>query len=261
MRKPTTTRLVVAWIRRVWVASGALVLLLMPVYVWWTYTPRLPVDALSSDATVSVERSDVLRFVPRGRVRSVGLVWVAGCLVSPDAYAPLGHAVAAQGYPVVVYGLPWRCTPWPPQRARADAEIRRHLSSAPPDRWVLGGHSKGAVFVSSVAATPPASLRGVIIAGSTHPRDVDLSHSRLAISKIVATMDGIAPLDVSGSPARRRLLPPDATWHRIEGGNHSQFGWYGTQLGDGTARITREQQHTEVLAAVLAVLARVEDAR
>jgi len=97
MRKPTTTRLVVAWIRRVWVASGALVLLLMPVYVWWTYTPRLPVDALSSDATVSVERSDVLRFVPRGRVRSVGLVWVAGCLVSPDAYAPLGHAVAAQG--------------------------------------------------------------------------------------------------------------------------------------------------------------------
>ena len=57
------------------------------------------------------------------------------------------------------------------------------------------------------------------------------------------------------------MLPPDATWHRIEGGNHSQFGWYGTQLGDGTARITREQQHTQVLAAVLELLARVEDAR
>jgi len=68
MRKATTTRLVVAWIRRVWVASGALVLLLMPVYVWWTYTPRLPVDALSSDATVSVERSDVLRIPTRALI-------------------------------------------------------------------------------------------------------------------------------------------------------------------------------------------------
>jgi Alpha/beta hydrolase family len=258
MREPTTIRQVVGWVRRVWVASGALVLLLMPVYVWWTYTPRLAVGALASDAAVRVERGDVLRFVPQGRARRVGLVWVAGCLVSPDAYAPLGHAVAAHGFPVVVYGLPWRCTPWPPQRAKAETDIRRLLASAPPDRWVLGGHSKGAVFVSSVAAAPPASLRGVIIAGSTHPRDVDLSSSPLPITKIVATLDGIAPMAVSES--RRVLLPATVDWRRIEGGNHSQFGWYGTQLWDGTARITREQQHTQVLVAVLELLARVEDA-
>jgi pimeloyl-ACP methyl ester carboxylesterase len=256
MRKPITTRSVLVLIRRLWVTSGVLVLLLMPVYVWWTYTPRLPVGALASDDTVLVERRDVLRFVPRGDARSVGLVWVAGCLVSPDAYAPLGHAVAAQGYPVVVYGLPWRCTPWAPQRAQAEADIRRLLASAPPDRWVLGGHSKGAVFVSNVAATPPPSLRGVIIAGSTHPRDVDLSGSPLPIMKVVATLDGIAPMAVSES--RRVLLPATVDWRRIEGGNHSQFGWYGRQLGDGRPTLSRGQQQEQMLSAVLAALKQVE---
>ena len=59
------------------------------------------------------------------------------------------------------------------------------------------------------------------------------------------------------SESRRGLLPDEVAWHRIEGGNHSQLGWYGTQLGDGTARITRVRQHDEVVAAVLAMLGRV----
>ena len=104
--------------------------------------------------------------------------------------------------------------------------------------------------MAEIAARPPAALRGAIIAGSTHPRDVDLSGTSLAVAKIVATEDGIAPMDVSES--LRRLLPADVAWHRIEGGNHSQFGWYGTQLGDGTARITRARQQDQVVAAVLA---------
>jgi pimeloyl-ACP methyl ester carboxylesterase len=251
-----TMRSVLAWVRRIWVAAGCLVFLLIPVYVWWTYSPRLPSGVLASDQRVRVARGHVLRFEPRERARQVGLVWVAGCLVGPDAYAPLGHAVAMRGYSVVVYGLPWRCAPGPSLVARADADLRRLLAAAPPEQWVLGGHSKGAVFVSSVAASPPPRLRGVIIAGSTHPRDVDLSRSTLAITKIVATLDGIAPIAMSES--RRGLVPPQATWHRIEGGNHSQFGWYGTQLGDGRARISRERQHEDVLAAVLELLARVE---
>lgn len=256
MRKAATTRSVLALVRRVWVFGGSLMLLATPVYAWWTYTPRLPAGAMTADAGVAVEAGDVVRFTPRAGARDVGLVWVAGCLVAPQAYAPLAHAVAARGYPVVVYGLPWRCAPLPVHRARVDADLRRLLGAAGPSRWVLGGHSKGAVFVSQIAASPPASLRGVIIAGSTHPRDVDVSDSSLAITKIVATLDGIAPMAVSES--RRALLPATVDWRRIEGGNHSQFGWYGTQLGDGTATISREQQQEQLLSAVLDVLTEAE---
>jgi len=241
------------------VIAGSLLQLPTPIYAWWTYAPRLPAGALLSDARVRVDSGDALRFTPRDQAHGVGLVWVAGCLVSPDAYAPLARAVATRGYPVVVYGLPWRCAPLPAHRGRADADLRRLLAAASPTRWVLGGHSKGAVFVSLVAATPPASLRGVIIAGSTHPRDVDLSRTPLDVTKVVATLDGIAPLATSES--RRNLLPATVHWRRIEGGNHSQFGWYGTQLGDGTATISREQQQAELLDAILGVLVKVEAGR
>ncbi|AMY11419.1 Alpha/beta hydrolase family protein [Luteitalea pratensis] len=241
MREPMTARRIIGIVRRVWVTTGGLLLLGMPVYAWWTYAARLPAGALDSDAGVVVERGETLRFIPRESAHDVGLVWVAGCLVAPEAYAPLGHAIAARGFPVIIYGLPWRCAPFPQQRTQAETDLRRLLEVRRPSRWVLGGHSKGATFVVQIAVRPPASLRGLVIAGSTHPRDVDLSGTSLAVAKIVATEDGIAPIDVSES--RRRLLPDGVTWHRLEGGNHSQFGWYGTQLGDGTARITRARQH------------------
>lgn len=248
-------------LRRAWVASGVAVLLLMPVYVWWTYTPRLPDGVLLDSDRVRVTRSDrLLRFAPSGEPRRVGLLWVSGCLVPREAYAPLGRAVAEAGYVADVYELPWRCAPWPPQRARALADLRAALAAAAtPTRWVLGGHSKDAVFVSAIAAQPPASLAGVVIAGSTHPRDVDLSALTVPVTKLVASMDGVAP--AIDSERRRHLLPTHATWVRIEGGTHAQFAWYGHQIGDGRAAITREQQHAQLVDAVLATLRRAEASR
>jgi len=42
-------------------------------------------------------------------------------------------------------------------------------------------------------------------------------------------------------------LPPATTFAKIEGANHSQFGYYGFQLGDHKATISREQQQDAVL--------------
>jgi hypothetical protein len=72
--------------------------------------------------------------------------------------------------------------------------------------------------------------------------------------KIHGTRDRIAPLERSQQNAGN--LPDAAEWVAIEGGNHSQFGYYGFQLGDGRAQITREQQQDEVLGVLLDVLSR-----
>jgi len=47
-------------------------------------------------------------------------------------------------------------------------------------------------------------------------------------------------------------LPSDTTYVRIEGGNHTQFGWYDTspsliQEGDDFADITREAQQAIII--------------
>ena len=40
----------------------------------------------------------------------------------------------------------------------------------------------------------------------------------------------------------------------LTGGNHAQFGNYGTQQGDGVATISREEQQSQAASAMLAFL-------
>jgi Alpha/beta hydrolase family len=88
--------------------------------------------------------------------------------------------------------------------------------------------------------------------GTSHPRERDLSRLAIDITKMAATNDGVA------GPAQFETarLPASTQWVRIEGGNHAQFGYYGYQLLDGRATITREAQQSATLAALLAVLSR-----
>ena len=68
----------------------------------------------------------------------------------------------------------------------------------------------------------------------------DLSDQELFVTSIYGTNDGVTSLDeISDSEL---LLPKDTDWIAIEGGNHSQFGWYGPQSGDNPADISREVQ-------------------
>jgi hypothetical protein len=48
-----------------------------------------------------------------------------------------------------------------------------------------------------------------------------------------------------------RQLPSSTVRVEIDGGNHAQFGWYGTQSGDNKATISHnEQQEITVNATV-----------
>ena len=45
---------------------------------------------------------------------------------------------------------------------------------------------------------------------------------------------------------------------RIEGGNHRQFAYYGYQLGDSSADISRQKQQGIMIQAIIEQLERVE---
>ena len=93
---------------------------------------------------------------------------------------------------------------------------------------------------------------GLIIIGSSHPRDVDLHTLPGVVTKIVATRDGLAsPREVD---ANRAKLPSQTRWVWIDGGNHSQFGWYGFQPGDHRATRDAASQRATMIAAVLETL-------
>lgn len=209
-----------------------------------------------SDSDVSNQRAGgAWRFeaVRQAAPETVGLLFFPGSLVDPVAYAPLARAVAVAGYPVIMLELPRRGAfggaDDPALYARAESTMR---DPSGPRRWVMAGHSRGAVVASTIAARALPEVAGLVLIGTTHPRDVDLSHLAIPVTKVVGTRDRIAP--ESTSLSNRHLLPPATRWVRIEGGNHSQFGWYGFQPFDGRPRIPSTEQREQMIQAVLDIL-------
>lgn len=218
--------------------------------------------AMRSDARVTVSQvNGVIDFTPTAQSgqAAVGLVFFAGSMVDPVAYAPLLRAVAVAGYPAILVPLPRRGA----FGAANSADVLHTTLSAMQDderatRWLIGGHSKGAVvatrMVSELSVLGAGNVAGLLLVGTTHPRDVDLSTLKWPVTKVVGTNDGIAP--ITTVDANRALLPAATHWVRIKGGNHSQFGWYGFQPLDHFAGITREAQHEQLIQAVVDALRR-----
>ena len=244
-------------VRQLWITLGIGATV---VFVGWSLVAYRAApagrDAARGDARVAVaHEGGAWRFTPTAGSApgAAGLLFFPGALVDPRAYAPLARAAAEAGHPAVLVELPRRGAfggaDGPEPFSRARAAMGR---AGAPERWVLAGHSRGAVVASGLAAAGSARMGGLVIIGSSHPRDVDLSGLRVPVTKIVGTRDGLAsPAEVE---ANRHLLPSSTRWLWIEGGNHSQFGWYGFQPGDRRATVPAAAQRRRMTDAVLATL-------
>jgi pimeloyl-ACP methyl ester carboxylesterase len=133
----------------------------------------------------------------------------------------------------------------------------RSLIAAHPEttRWVIAGHSLGGALAARVVQQERGRAAALVLIGTTHPKEDDLSRFDLAVTRVYATKDGVAPED--RVMANKRLLPEHTEWVQIKGGNHSQFGNYGHQLFDGTAAIARAEQQALTREALLKALREV----
>lgn len=244
-------------VRRVWITLGVSA---TAIFVIWSLIAYRASEearvAARSDPETDVQRDGgIWEFRARSGTADapVALVFFPGALVDPIAYAPLARSAAAQGFPSYIIELPRRGAfggaTSPELRTRLQAVLQR---ASTPKRWVVAGHSRGAVIASTVANAPPAGLAGLVLIGTSHPRDVDLSAVAVPVTKVVGTRDGLAsPAEVE---ANKRLLPASTRWVWVEGGNHSQFGWYGFQPGDRRATVSAVDQRAAMIQAVIDML-------
>jgi dienelactone hydrolase len=205
------------------------------------------VAALASDGQVRVVQDGEISFSPAGTVATVGLVLYPGARVDPVSYAPAAHAMAAQGFLVVI-------APMPLNLAVLDSDRAAEVMAGYPEisRWAVGGHSLGGAMAAAFVASDPAAVEGLVLWGAYPSSGDDLSSWSGAVVSVTATNDGLTtPDDVSRT---KPLLPADAEFVTITGGNHAQFGWYGEQRGDGVATISREDQQSQVVDATVRLL-------
>jgi pimeloyl-ACP methyl ester carboxylesterase len=244
-------------IRRIWATLG---LTAMVVFAGWSLVAYRASGearaALRSDAAVDVQHEGgVWRFMPAGDASPTtpGLLFFPGALVDPIAYAPLARAAAAAGYPAFVVKLPRRGAFGGAEDPELWARVRAVLHEPrTPRRWVAAGHSRGGVVASQLAHGRPEGFVALVLIGTSHPRDLDLSALPVPVTKIVGTHDGLASRAEVEENAL--LLPPSTRWVWIDGGNHSQFGWYGFQPGDRRATISASVQRARMIEATLEAL-------
>ena len=240
------------WLKKRWwvIIIGVVLLALIGFIAWGMIIPEPMPEALAvmqSDSQVIVTTDPWITFQPAEQTATTGLIIYPGGRVDPRAYAPLAHAIASQGYLVVIVPMPLNLAVFGSGRAASVIEAYPDIQN-----WVIAGHSLGGSMAALYADKYGDQISGLSLWASYPASSNDLSDSNIQVSSIYGTKDGLATKDKID--ASRELLPSDTTWVPIDGGNHAQFGWYGAQSGDNPAAISRQDQQEQILKAVLDLL-------
>lgn len=210
-----------------------------------TYRARdLALQALQSDDRVVVTQGDgLITFEPVQTQASIGFVFYPGAGVDYRAYAPVLRLIAARGYFVALVPFPLNLAFF---NTNAAADVMDRFPDI--DVWVVGGHSLGGVAAGTFAANHPDVVDGLIYFAS-YPANDDLRMTMVKVVSIYGTNDGLATPEMIDES--KMLLPADAVFVPVEGGNHSQFGSYGLQSGDNAAAIPADEQWAQIADAAV----------
>ncbi len=223
-------------------------------FVIWAETPPSPMpeayNALKSDSSVKVSIGNWLVFAPVSSNASTGFIIYPGGRVDFRSYAPLAHAIASKGYLVVIPQMPLNLAVFGVNTANDIVKTYPNVSS-----WAIGGHSLGGTMAAQFAYENPSKIKGLVLWAAYPASGTDLSNSQLMVTTIHGSNDGL----VSAGQIQDSLkqLPPSTVRVEILGGNHAQFGWYGSQAGDNAATISREAQQNQTLTATVQLLERL----
>ena len=236
--------------------TGIAILLIVLVAGFFLYVSSyykadtLALDSLKSDAEVKVEANGDILFEPVADAKNIGFIFYPGAKVEPSAYAPMAKEIASNGYTVIIAKMKFNFAIFSPNRA--DEIISQYKDI---DTWVIGGHSLGGVMASDYALENE-QIKGLVLLASYPQSKTDLSDANIQVLSLWGSNDQVA--DLNKVKAAKKLMPDDAEFIEIAGGNHGGFGDYGHQKGDGESSLTNKQQMTETSTYIVDFLDRLK---
>ncbi|MFS0750843.1 alpha/beta hydrolase [Oceanobacillus sp. 1P07AA] len=217
----------------------------MTFYYWTqqTYEPSSKLKLVDVDEVTYFE--DWLVFDSKGEGQTKGgIIIYPGAKVEPEAYSYYGQELSKHGYfvaiPNVRLNLPIL------EIDKADEIIDKYPSVG---NWFIGGHSLGGVAAANYAKNHSDVITGIFFLGSFPSENSDFSNTSIPILSLFADKDGLTTLDKIDESAN--LLSENTVMKEISGGNHSQFGVYCEQKGDGEATISVVEQQNIVIESIL----------
>lgn len=199
-----------------------------------TYRASLKAQAIAQKAS---NDKDYLLFKPKQQAKA-NILFYQGALVEEESYAIVARDLADRGYNVYLLKTPLNLPIFGKTKALELIE-KKHLKHV-----YLAGHSLGGVIASSNASAAK-NIDGLILLASYPQNKDDLSQKDLAVLSITASKDKV--LKWKHYDRAKKWLPKKTKYESIQGGNHSGFGSYGLQAGDGKATITLSAQEKQVV--------------
>ncbi len=226
-----------------WIIPVCLIVLFGAVFLIYTgqyyHADETAQSALQSDESVTVVQTDY-GWMFDGPSTERALIFYPGGKVEETAYAPMLHRLAGQGMDVCLVRMPFHLAVFGVNKAD---QVKRQYDYA---HWYIGGHSLGGAMAASYAAAHSPELSGVIMLAAYPTKPLD---EKLQAIMIYGSEDRV--LNMSRLEDAKRYLTNNSRIYVIEGGNHAQFGNYGTQNGDGDAVIPSEEQRLQTVELIL----------
>lgn len=211
------------------------------VYVNDYYRAESHVDAyLQSGENVIVTVEDHIVFLD-GTGEETALIFYPGAKVEYTAYVPMFYALAEQGIDCFIVKMPGNLAILGMNKAESIMQEHEY------ENWYLSGHSLGGAMAANFAADASEKPDGLVLLAAYPTKD--LTGSGLSVLSVYGSEDKV--LNAKKLEEGRALMPEDYTELCLEGGNHAWFAYYGEQAGDGVATITREEQQTKTIEAIL----------
>ncbi|WP_416294420.1 alpha/beta fold hydrolase [Paenibacillus illinoisensis] len=213
---------------------------------WKLFTPYGPQEMAqkamqTADQVTVSEQENWIDFMP-DKPEGISVIFYPGGLVKPESYAPLAHELAEAGHHTIIAKMPVNL-------AVLKQNLADDIRNAYPDEsFVMGGHSLGGSMAARYAASHPDALQGIFFLASYPDQKGSVKSLGIQALSILGTNDEV--VNATKYQNGRAYLPEDTVYYTIEGGNHSQFGDYGHQSGDGEPEITGEEQLSQTVKAV-----------
>ena len=200
-------------------------------------------EALKSDDRVTVTEEDFGWFFDGPGTAGQAMIFFPGGKVEETSYAPLLRILANNGVDVFLLRAPMKLVIFNYDKA---GEIMKRYDYR---HWYLAGHSLGGTAASFFAAEHGDRVEWLFLLASYSTEELPKD---LKVSSLYGSEDGV--LNMNSYQICKKNLPEGAQEYVIEGGNHSQFGSYGHQRGDGEAKITSEEQTKKTAELILQMI-------
>ncbi len=196
------------------------------------------------------ETSDHIALIPVDSTRGDAILFVPGGLIDPHAYRSLLMPLCLHNNMLVV--IPKVRGNLAILNPRSLDHVRESFEGY---RWILGGHSLGGTVATMAAHDHPERWTALFLLGAYST--VDLLGFDGPVLSLRGSQDELATYG-DWQKHKENLpqgiyinalsdMPTSSTightlYYTVEGGNHAQWGSYGTQKKDGAASISREEQ-------------------